>query len=144
MVTRKERGRRAKFAPSASSQASSVRLVEQTQETMLEKSFQRGSVALRRTLAIYGHLRETMSEGSAPVPALHRVIYEEKMVRLQFEYCGKDLAKLCPFPESRWKQLRNEAQAKLRDLGLCPRISNTKKNWCLREKGAGVLGIGVG
>ena len=77
VVTEKPGGQRKAFnAPWAPSRATQVAALDKRalHEQCVVKSFDEGSIALRRTLALYSLLRETGAEATAPVPRLLKVV----------------------------------------------------------------------
>ena len=65
------------FVPSRGNQIASLDLRELSCPCVV-KSFKKDSVALKRTLAVYGHLRETNMEKWAPLPALVQIVHLQK------------------------------------------------------------------
>ncbi len=61
------------FKPSIATQVESLEVRSLTVRCIV-KSFKDSSVALRRTLAVYSHLRETNTESQAPIPRLMQLV----------------------------------------------------------------------
>ena len=62
------------WEPSKATQVHALALQVMPRMQCVVKSFPAGSVGLRRTLAVYAHLRETGTEEAAPVPRLLKIV----------------------------------------------------------------------
>ena len=103
---------------------------------VVRKKYTSSSLALKRTLAIYGYIRILRLEGTLPLPNLLETREEGGYTTVVLKNVGPDYNQYKPICEKHFRELRELAIAQLVAAGFNARISRRFKNWCASRKGA--------
>ena len=103
--------------------------------TVVVKTFVHYSKALKRTLSIYGHVREQGLETQLALPKLLSVDRVGDDILLTMEYMGPDYNSHVPVTLSKFKELCDVTRKELSNAGVGDRMSHDKANWCIVTQG---------
>ena len=94
------------------------------------------SIGLRRSLSVYGYLRETGQESTVPLAPLLKSEVNGSTTTLTCLKVGADYAQSQPIDLPTFLQITAESQQELVAAGLHVRISDTHANWSVIRDGA--------
>ena len=119
----------------SSARAKGTRSVASLRRPILCHVFKAKSLACRRTLAVYSHVRENGWEHQLPLPHLVNSESRGTDTFIWFERFGLDSSKQKGLPLSEFQALRDESTKVLVDHGFSKTaISRHRKNWCIANR----------